>query len=477
MPVRSDAAALLLAALALPGALTAQRLPVQSLGVRDGLPHARVNALLQDHKGYLWIATWEGLARHDGRRTVAYGRADGLPISLVNALAEDHRGVLWVGTHGGGIARFEDEGPQRAASRQVGVAQPRAKFTAFTIDAAREANVVSSIVTLPGRLFVATEAGVYEGTLDGDATPRFRARWLDAVPNESPLVFLAPGGAVCFADRNGVRQIDGERIVHHRQTLADGLLRATAADGNGATWIAGERSLWRFEPPGGAQPARFEPVPVDLDAGERILALAHDPAGGTWLGTTGALRRCFTQQPARLTRDNGLTDDCIRALLLDRDGALWAGTHYAGAFRLAGESIVSFAHAAPATAFHAMRIVEDGSGGTVATTAAAGMHRLTDGRFETLPGSSAPPFDAVHNRLRRGRTGDWWIGTEAGLFWCAGPDLDVRRAQRVAGPDAGERVFGEVYEDQDGAIWFSTGDAALWRIDANGRDGGGAPTA
>src|SRR5687768_15794573 len=36
------------------------------LGVGDGLPSSKVNALARDRAGYLWIATADGLARHDG---------------------------------------------------------------------------------------------------------------------------------------------------------------------------------------------------------------------------------------------------------------------------------------------------------------------------------------------------------------------------------------------------------------------------
>src|SRR5271165_5171440 len=34
----------------------------------DGLPQNSVNAMLQDHQGYIWIGTFGGLARFDGER-------------------------------------------------------------------------------------------------------------------------------------------------------------------------------------------------------------------------------------------------------------------------------------------------------------------------------------------------------------------------------------------------------------------------
>ncbi len=35
--------------------------------VDDGLPANEVNAIIQTHDGYIWIATFSGLARFDGK--------------------------------------------------------------------------------------------------------------------------------------------------------------------------------------------------------------------------------------------------------------------------------------------------------------------------------------------------------------------------------------------------------------------------
>ena len=42
----------------------------------QGLPQNSVNALVQDHDGYLWIGTYGGLARFDGERFKFFGSAD-----------------------------------------------------------------------------------------------------------------------------------------------------------------------------------------------------------------------------------------------------------------------------------------------------------------------------------------------------------------------------------------------------------------
>src|SRR5687768_16300658 len=38
----------------------------RQLTVVDGLPSNRINGIAEDRSGYLWIATSDGLARHDG---------------------------------------------------------------------------------------------------------------------------------------------------------------------------------------------------------------------------------------------------------------------------------------------------------------------------------------------------------------------------------------------------------------------------
>jgi len=44
--------------------LRAQQLSIRHYDVSDGLAHSHVSAMFQDAKGYLWLATWEGLSRN-----------------------------------------------------------------------------------------------------------------------------------------------------------------------------------------------------------------------------------------------------------------------------------------------------------------------------------------------------------------------------------------------------------------------------
>ena len=68
----------------------------------DGLPHNIGYNLMQDHKGFLWVCTDDGLARFDGKEFKVYRSKDGLLSNYPIDIAEAADGTLWVGSWKGG---------------------------------------------------------------------------------------------------------------------------------------------------------------------------------------------------------------------------------------------------------------------------------------------------------------------------------------------------------------------------------------
>ena len=86
-------------------------------GDRDGLPQNTVLATVGTPDGYLWFATYEGMARFDGVRFVVFDAANTPALqghTIINTLAPDGAGGLWVGSDGGGLCRWQDGNPQIA---------------------------------------------------------------------------------------------------------------------------------------------------------------------------------------------------------------------------------------------------------------------------------------------------------------------------------------------------------------------------
>jgi len=76
----------------------------------QGLPQNSINVIVQDHEGYLWLATNAGLARFDGVRFRVFGAQDfpSLQSSRFQALYASRSGELWIGTRNGGLIRLHD---------------------------------------------------------------------------------------------------------------------------------------------------------------------------------------------------------------------------------------------------------------------------------------------------------------------------------------------------------------------------------
>ena len=81
----------------------------------DGLGH-ECGCLLEDKDGNVWIGTYNGLSRYDGRKFVTFTDKDGLIGKSIQCLLQDREGNLWIGTteglskyDGRKFANFTDE--------------------------------------------------------------------------------------------------------------------------------------------------------------------------------------------------------------------------------------------------------------------------------------------------------------------------------------------------------------------------------
>ena len=75
------------------------------VGTAEGLSQINVNCIFQDSRGFMWIATRNGLNKYDGYRFITYRYDDKDSTSLSNNnvtdIAEDNNGNMWLATQGG----------------------------------------------------------------------------------------------------------------------------------------------------------------------------------------------------------------------------------------------------------------------------------------------------------------------------------------------------------------------------------------
>lgn len=77
----------------------------------DGLSQNAVMDMLQDSRGYMWMATWDGLNRFDGNDFRSYKVRPGddvyLTSSRIDKVEEDAWGYLWLLAYGKNVVRFD----------------------------------------------------------------------------------------------------------------------------------------------------------------------------------------------------------------------------------------------------------------------------------------------------------------------------------------------------------------------------------
>jgi ligand-binding sensor domain-containing protein len=71
----------------------------ETVTTEDYLPDNRVNALLLDSLGRLWIGTWGGAVQIDGDKVTLYDTRNGLIDNMVNVIYEDSRSGIWFGSY------------------------------------------------------------------------------------------------------------------------------------------------------------------------------------------------------------------------------------------------------------------------------------------------------------------------------------------------------------------------------------------
>ena len=100
----------------------------------QGLPQNSVNAMLQDHRGYLWIGTFGGLARFDGERFRVFDSGDtpGFgnnpnPLLCTKVAPEYCGSVLWTAVSSGWKTALPPHTPSATACR-AGSSNPSAEM-------------------------------------------------------------------------------------------------------------------------------------------------------------------------------------------------------------------------------------------------------------------------------------------------------------------------------------------------------------
>lgn len=293
----------------------------------DGLPTSRVFSVIQDHQGYIWAATENGLARYDGYQTRVFRHkvTDDTSISgdTIRGMFVDAAGRLWIGVYNGGLDLYQ---PQTAS------------FSHFMPE---EQSSDSKIWTVNGKGHQLWLGTIGNGLFLFDTQTKHFSHFKHDPDNPNSLasnrinnVYLAANGSVWVATSNGLDSYDprSQHFIHHsfgKQTKGIYVWDITSDD-TGRMWVATAKGLYTGQTGSGFSIAFPENHVLGRQEIRALLFTNHEYlwmgsfGGGVWLLNTNTHRLSrFTHDPSV---PSSLIDDDVWDIFEDRVGTLWITT-------------------------------------------------------------------------------------------------------------------------------------------------------
>lgn len=446
----------------------AERLNLRHFNVEDGLSQGSINAILQDHKGFIWIGTHDGLNRFDGIEFKVFRNVPedqrSLGSSWIVSLYEDRSQVLWVKTQKG-LDRLD-----RTTESFIHVSNAMGTIPILsTRDTATEFWVGGK----PLSLF-----NPYSG---GFRNLRIHFKNGSMLTGECDVFAEDDKGNIWARSLSMVFRIDPERrIVKESYDLNTKVVVAILPSRHqaGVAWIGTSTDLFRVRSGKKVSMGKLS-----------VTRLTEDSRGSLWAGTQDGLTRfdfhdsanvevtLYRHDPALST---SLPHNTITAICEDASGSLWIGTY---------NGLSLFDRVSPSFSVYrssqdnprslsdnfVMPIVEDKTGNVWFGTFSAGVSVLQSdgpkaGTFVHFNHDTLIPTSLRSNNVRSmlcGKDGRIWIGSARGL--------------NVYDPKSGKMSIIFSSSDDDTLIYWiesmcESGDGSVWipfreRLMHIGRDG------
>ncbi len=474
----------------------------ERVSLEHGLSQNSVFCIFQDHKGFLWIGTQDGLNKYDGYDFKAYKHdsenSNSLNSSVITSIYEDRSNVLWVGTNRG-LNKLDRE---------------KEAFTRYQHDPndpkSLSGNFVSSIYESrqerDGSLWIGTRDGGLNKLVLKDNHPTFihyrnepedpsslSHNYVSAIcEDQFGSLWIATNGGLNKLVREGAastpaRFIHYKNDLHDPHSLSDNIVTSLCQDPAGTLWIGTAKGLNKLTPnQDGGTPVFIhymnDPNNPKSLSHNSILSLYVDRSGTLWIGTTKALNKyipsenigaTFSRYESDPNNAGTLSDNNVRAIYEDRSGILWIGTWNGGLNKLdrKRQSFTHYEHKSnsPQSLSHnnirAIYESRQGRDGVLwIGTRGGGLNRLDRGKqsFKQYKFDANNPKSLSHDyvwSIFEDRVGGFWIGTYGGGLnkFDRGKETFTRYMYDPGNPNGLSHYnVTPIFEDRTGVLWVGT---------------------
>ncbi len=422
---------LLLGLLSISRPALAARHTVAGWGMEQGLPHNLVQAVAQGSDGFIWLGTWEGVVRFNGRSFTVFDRQNtpGAELSGVLSILPEANGGMLFGTVSNGIYRYRN-----------------GHWQALGGNDARNLSINAMARDAAGNVWIGSKDRLLRMQPNGQLLDEGRALGLPEVAVTT--LRWAGDGSLLVGTEEGLYQLRDGRLQQWPAARAL-VVRDMVSDLAGGWILAADDGIHHFQANGRQQ---------HLLMGERVDAVRRDAQGGLWLSlSAGRLQRLYRGQVEAIS----IPGQVSPALLIDREGLVWAGSTD-GLFRV-DEGAARGIGRADGLGSEYVRAVIEGTDDTAWVGHSEGLDRMVGEQIHPvrlLPGKGR---DASVLALALHGDGVWAGTYNQGVF-----DIDVhgRIKQQIRLPGTVQPLVRALLFDADGSLWIGSSDG-LYRYDGS----------
>lgn len=290
-----------------------QRYAFISFSTPEGLPQSQVNTIAQDDAGYLWIGTFEGLARFNGESFVGFNKSDGLLSNRIYSLNFiDNK--LYVG-HDNGV------------SYQV----TKDSFTSVSFSEEALRVNVTGFINYANRLYVSSNGnGLF--TLDKE---KEKLVPVSGSPKRIRGMALF-NGKLFLATREGVFELDSNQQVSRMNDFEEMSYSSIHATNTGLAVTSYGGQFLIYDTLSKEVEVRYE---SDIHAFRNVLIT---DSGDYWLNAMNGAVKIGKKSIIDLNEESGLPINDISSVFKDREGNIWLGTGGKGLLKFTGEMFTHF---------------------------------------------------------------------------------------------------------------------------------------
>ncbi len=362
---------------------------LRNIGSDEGLCQSHVFSICEDRRGFLWIGTYNGISRWDGKRFLTFDKSDGLAGNQVSAIYEGLDSTMYFGTDEG--LSWYKNGLLSSAPLKVGHTGERIQAVYQTTD---------------GALFVGTaRRGIliyHKGRVD---TLNLRS----GLPSNAITSFAGTAdSALVIGTKNGICFYKGGRLTCPEELSGMTITHICPLAKGGFAFTSLQRGvqIWRD------QMVSSLPFNEELIKA-RVYAVAEDSNGTLFCATFGkGVLVLEDGRLQRLTEENGLAHNNVFAILCGHSGSLYFGTVAGLSIYRHGVLSVYDEEIGIARKF-VISISEGGDGAFYFGTFGGGITRLREGRYDQLNRKNGLAGDMVY--CVREIDGALYCGTTEGL--------------------------------------------------------------